>query len=262
MHCTSSIQGAVKMDLKSPIDIVLSVWNRPEMTDRVIRELAMQTTTPSRLIVVDDGSDKKTYNMLQKFKRDGFIDVLIRHKNNLGLEASKNDGMQAVKSDLFISTDNDCLPEYFTKDGDWLSKLVKLMNDHLDFGAIACRTQVMIGTGNIYDGFEEQNLVDFPWPGGSLRIMRAKLVRDLGGWRDWEPSRGSEEKTICQKIRDAGYRTGFAVKIRTYHMFGNDQNWGYAGVEPENHGHKPVCHPAIQNGDNEEDIVRWLNHEV
>ena len=249
------------MDLKFPIDIVLTTWNRPEMTDRVIRSLATRTTTPSRLIVVDDGSEKKTYNMLQKFKRDGVIDVLIRHRKNIGLEASKNDGMQAVESELFISTDNDCLPEYYTEKGDWLSKLVKLMEERQDFGAIACRTQVMIGTGNIYDGFENQEVVDFPWPGGSLRIMRSKLVRELGGWRDWEPSRGSEEKYICQKIRDAGYRTGFAVNVRTYHMFGNDGNWGYEGLEPKLHGHNPVCHPAIQNGDNEEDIERWLSHE-
>jgi glycosyltransferase involved in cell wall biosynthesis len=250
------------MALKSPIDIVLSVWNRPAMTERVIRDLAVQTTTPSRLIVVDDGSEKETYNMLQKFKRDGIIDTLIRHKKNIGLEASKNDGMQAVQSELFVSTDNDCLPEYYTEEGDWLSKLVKLMDERPDFGAIACRTQVMIGTGNIYDGFEEQPVVDFPWPGGSLRIMRSQLVRDLGGWRDWEPSRGSEEKHICQKIREAGYRTGFAVKVRTYHMFGEDGNWGYGGLEPELHGHTPVCHPAIQNGDNEDDIGRWLSHEV
>jgi GT2 family glycosyltransferase len=145
------------------------------------------------------------------------------------------------------------------KDGDWLSKLVALMEANPDFGAISSRTQVMIGTGNIYDGHEEDPVVEFPWPGGSLRIMRSMVVKDVGGWRDDVVSRGSEERYISERLHEEGYKTGFAVKVRCYHMFGTDANWGYGDLEPNKHGHNPVCHPAIQGGDNEEDIEAWLN---
>jgi hypothetical protein len=40
-------------------------------------------------------------------------------------------------------------------------------------------------------------------------------------------------------------------------MFG-DGNWGYGDLTPEEHGHNPVCHPAIQNGDDENEIKKYL----
>jgi glycosyltransferase involved in cell wall biosynthesis len=232
------------------------------MSERTIKHLALVTSTPSRLIVVDDGSDRETNTMLQRLKREGFIDTLIRNKYNIGLEPSKNLGLQAVKSDYFISTDNDCLPEYPRKD-DWLAKLIHLMDMNPGYGAIACRTQVMIGTGNIFEQADEtgEPLVDFPHPGGSVRIMQRKLITRIGGWRDWVESRGSEEKHIGGKLREIGFRSAFATHVRCYHMFGDDANWGYGTLEPEKHGHTPIWHPAIQNGDDEGDIERWLKHE-
>jgi hypothetical protein len=76
---------------------------------------------------------------------------LIELDENIGLEPAKNIGLQNVESDLFVSTDNDCIPMPPDKEGDWLSKLVKLMDDNPEFAAISCRTQVMIGSGNIFD---------------------------------------------------------------------------------------------------------------
>ena len=245
----------------NPLDIVMTVWNRPKMTDRCIRHLAKVTTTPSRLIVVNDGSDKETETVLNKLKKEGFIDVLIKNKMNMGLEPSKNIGLQSVRSEFFVSTDNDCLAEYPRGGNDWLHKQIDLMNMNPEYGAIACRTQVMIGTGNIFHEHENESIVDFPWPGGSLRIMNADTVKKLGGWRDWRESRGEEERHMGGKMAECGVKMGFSVKIRCYHMFGDDGNWGYGMLDPQKHGHNPVCHPAIQNGDNEENIERWLNHE-
>jgi len=63
--------------------------------------------------------------------------------------------------------------------------------------------------------------------------------------------RGSEEKYIGEKIRAAGYKTGFATNIRCYHLFGDDGNWGYGDLKPEEHGHTPIWHPALK-GDRKE----------
>jgi hypothetical protein len=143
------------------------------------------------------------------------------------------------------------------KDGDWLSKLNKLIFENPDFGAISSRTQVMIGTGNIFDGHEDEDIVEFPWPGGSLRLMNTQAVRDAGGWRDDAPSRGSEERHIGQGLHLLEYKTGFAVKVKCYHLFGSG-NWGYGEMLPEEHGHNPVCHPLIQNGDDQNDIKEYV----
>lgn len=242
-------------------DIVLNTWNRPKMTERVILALAKNTTTPSRLIVVDDCSDAPTQKILEKYYKAGIIDKLIINDERLGLEPSRNVGLKEVQSDYYISMDNDCLPMPPDENGDWLFKLVELMDVNLDFAAIACRPQVMVGTGNIFEEADlcHADVVEFPWPGGSIRIMNTDLVREVGGWRDNVPSRGQEERYICGKLNELGYKTGFAVQVKTYHMFGHDANWGYGEVDPSEHGHGPVSHPAIQNGDSEKEIDRWLN---
>jgi GT2 family glycosyltransferase len=141
------------------------------------------------------------------------------------------------------------------ENGDWLSQLVELMDNNPDYGAISCRTQVMIGTGNIFEGHEEEDLLEFPHPGGSLRIMRTDLVKKIGGWRKDVGGRGSEEKYICGKIHEAGFKTGFAVKVKCYHLFG-DSNWGYEDMKPEEHGHTPIYHPAL-NGDDQEELKNY-----
>lgn len=116
----------------------------------------------------------------------------------------------------------------------------------------------MIGTGNIFDGKEEEQVVEFSHPGGSLRIMRTDIVKRVGGWAEEKEGRGQEEMYICGKLREEGYKTGFAVNVKCYHMFGNDANWGYGNLDFEDHGHKLTWHPAIINGDDEKEIKKWL----
>jgi len=241
----------------SKIDIVMVCWGRMAMTELAIMTISQHTMTPYRLIVIDNYSSEEMRDMLRNLEDNGVIDVLVLLDTNIGLEPAKNIGLSHVKSELFISTDNDCLPMKDNDDGDWLQKLVTLMDNNEEYAAIASRTQVMIGTGNIFDEHENEDIVDFPWPGGSLRIMRTAAVIEAGGWRDDVVSRGSEERYICGLLHELGYKTGFSTKVRCYHMFG-DGNWGYGDMSPEEHGHNPVCHPLIQNGDDVEDVKEYI----
>ena len=239
------------------IDISLVTWNRPDITKKCIEAIEKSTIHPYRLIVIDNGSKQETRDLLWNLYTEKKIDLLVLLEKNYGLEYAKNVGLSYVKSKYHISTDNDLIPQV-----GWLGRLIDLMDKNPKYAAIACRTQVMIGTGNIYDKKEKQDIVEFPHPGGSLRIMRTDFVKAAGGWRDDEPLRGSEEKHICSKLHEMGYKTGFAVKVKCYHMFGKDENWGYGKLKPEKHGHTPVWHPAIQGGDNEEDMNKWLNEKI
>lgn len=247
---------------KKKIDIVMTTWERPELTELSIKAIAKNTLTPSRLTVIDNGSSKEMKKMLLGLKNLGLIHNLVLMEENIGLEPAKNIGMAFVRSDLFISTDNDCLPEkpntYYYGRECWLGRLIQLMEKYPEYAAISARTQVMIGTGNIFDGHEADDVVQFPHPGGSLRIMRTDLVNEVGGWRKSVDGRGSEEKYICGKFNDMGLKTGFATEVKCYHMFGK-QNWGYPeDWRPERHGHTLVWHPAIINGDDDEEIKKYI----
>ena len=255
-----------------PVDLHLVSWNRPKMTELVIKTIHRNTKPSSyRLVVWDNGSDESTQQMLAGLQNNGYIDELLLMSDNLGLEAARQ-GMllEMTEGDYFICIDNDCLPPTVKEGVDWVERLVDLMEKYEDFAAISCRTQVMIGTGNIFEEADVvgDDIVEFPHPGGSLRIMRTSAVRQVGGWDRGAEGRGAEERYICGKLRDAGYRTAFATSVRTLHLFGTrgvegTDRWGYnKDLKPEDTGHSDIDHPALRNGDDREEISLYSGEEL
>lgn len=261
------------------IDLHLVSWNRPEMTELVIRTIHKNTKRDNfRLVVWDNGSEENTQEMLRDMGENGLIDELSTSQENMGLEFARQElfkstfwhgGWDDKRCDYFVCIDNDCLPPPMEGGKDWLERLVELMEKYEDFAAISMRTQVMIGTGNIFEEADQvgDDIVEFPHPGGSFRIMRTEAVRQVGGWDRGAEGRGAEERYICGKLRDAGYRTAFAAKIKTLHLFGvrdrTQERWGYAeGMKPEETGHSDISHPALTNGDDFNEVAAYCGEEL
>jgi hypothetical protein len=120
--------------------------------------------------------------------------------------------------------------------------VVDLMNRYPDYGAIACRPQVLVA--DTMKHFEtDDEVVEFPRIPGYARIMRTKWVNEVGAWKDKRPLRGHEEIWISEKFREKGYRVGWANNIGCWHLFGKEDTdeWGYPkNMKPEDHGHNPV----------------------
>lgn len=254
-----------------PIDLHLVSWNRPKMTELVIRTIHRNTKSGSyRLVVFDNGSTTSTKELLLYLHEDGFIDEIIMSPDNRGLEYARQKLLENTVGEYFICVDNDCLPEPEADGKDWVERLYELMEKYEDFAAISCRTQVMIGTGNIFEEADlaGDDIIEFPHPGGSLRIMRTQAVRDVGGWDRDAQGRGAEERYIGGKLHDSGWRTAFAVKIPTLHLFGTrgddgTDRWGYdKNLKPEETGHSDISHPALTNGDDIEEIKKYAGEEL
>ncbi len=246
------------------IDLHLVSWNRLPMTELVIRTIHRNTNRDNfRLVVLDNGSDGDIPERLEALHDNGLIDEFIPIKTNLGLEAARNLLLQeCTQSDYFVCVDNDCLIMPKKGDKDWLEELYELIQYFKDYAAIAARTQVMIGTGNIFEKADRANelIVDFPHPGGSYRIMDTKRVWEVGGWSREAPGRGQEEKFICGKLHGANYETAFATEVRCLHLFGpqGTDRWGYPGhFKPEDSGHSNVYHPALEQGDDEVQLLEY-----
>lgn len=259
------------MILPEPICLHLISWNRPKMTELVVKAIHCNTQRGSfKLIVLDNGSNEKTVEMLQDLRDDGLIDELVPLKTNLGLEAARQLLLREfTNSKYFVCVDNDCLPEPISTPplADWLERLVELMERHEDYSAIALRTQVMIGSGDPFAGHEHEDVLDFPHPGGSFRLMRTGDVMAVGGWRGGTKGRGQEERYICSKLRAEGWKTGFATKIQCLHLFGDRQQtkerWGYdESLRPEDTGHSDIFHPALEQGDQKEEVVKFAGERL
>lgn len=251
-------------------DIVLVSWYRPKITELTIRTIRRNTKPENyRLIVIDNGSPKEQQEMLQDLQDNGYIDELVLNDTNRGLEPARNQGLALVQSKYFICEDNDCLPEPQSDGTDWVEKLVSLLENNPTYGAISCRTPVMIGTGNIFEEADEEghDIVKFSHPGGSLRIMITDVVKDAGGWREDVTGRGSEETYICGRLRESDWDAAFAVNVTCLHLFGDrtqaTDRWGYQiDWTPEETGHHDIWHPALANGDDIDDVIKYVGEDL
>jgi len=224
------------MESTKPIDIVMTTWQRENIAKLSLCAFKKNTKYPHRLIIIDNGS---TYEAQSLY--NSMADIYIRLDTNKGLEYAKWLGMTFVESDLFVSTDNDIMPYKYTPD--WLSLLVNLMEKNPIYGAIALRPQVLVGTGNIFDGKTEE-IVEFGHVPGYARIMRTNAVNKVGAWNEWRELRGHEEYWISERLHNMGLKTGFALNYKCWHLFGDDttDKWGYnKDMKPEEHGHNEVA---------------------
>jgi len=227
------------MEQKQPIDIVITTWRREWMTQSCLQALRVNTSTPHRIILIDSGSNPENQDLYAHM-----ADVYVKLDQNRGLEYAKYLGMQFVESPLFVSMDNDILP--YKYEPDWLGQLVGLMDANPEYGAIALRPQILVGTGMAM--FENaQPIVEFPHVPGYARLMRTDLVKRAGAWNEKRPLRGHEEMWIGGKFREMGYKMGWARDLRCWHLWGEqgrgEDMWGYIDTES---GHNPVW-PIPQN---------------
>lgn len=218
-----------------PIDILLTTYFRKDFTKQVIDHIIERTKTPFQFIVVDNGSTDGTREMLKEYEKahPSLFKRVILLNENKGLERAKMIGLEYVESDLFVNTDNDVLCPLL--EPDWLAQLIELMTNHPQYAAISMRPQILVGVGPIFAGARD-TVVENNVAGGSLRIMNTGLVKLVGGWRDIFDSR-SEEWHICTKLREVGYKVGYARDLFCYHLFGDNENWGYP--DDVKHYHNP-----------------------
>jgi len=70
------------------------------------------------VIVVDDGSTDRTSELVSEFPVR-----VVRHEVCRGIAAARNTGLRSARGDIYVSLDDDCVPE----DG-WLPALLKSLN--------------------------------------------------------------------------------------------------------------------------------------
>lgn len=88
------------------ISIIMSVYNDELNLENSIKSIINQTHKHFELIIINDGSNKKTKNILLKFKKNKKIRI-FHNKKNFGLPYSLNKAIKKSKYDLIARMDSD-----------------------------------------------------------------------------------------------------------------------------------------------------------
>ena len=104
------------------VSVVIPTYNRCRELERALNSVLSQTIQPEEVIIVDDGSNDQTLNMLQQYEKQ---DIKIIHQANRGVSAARNRGVEEGGSEwiAFLDSDDWWLPD----------KLQKQINFHREY---------------------------------------------------------------------------------------------------------------------------------
>lgn len=183
--------------------------NRSNSIATAICSARVQDFRPLRIAVVDDGSTDETLNIKDEFPEVNWT----RWEKNRGLVAARNFLMESASEEYFASLDDDA---HFLK-GDELSVAVAHLDQNKQVAAVAFdilspdRPQSVERTG-------AARAAIFIGCGHVLRLAHA---REAGLYVVSPGSYGGEEKDLCLRLMDAGYRIDRLLGVHVWHEKSN-----------------------------------------
>ena len=261
------------------IDIFITTYLRQDFAKECVKFIRERTRTPYKITIIDNGGNKWA-------EEDPDIRYVPLWKSvgNSGIHFAWNVAASLAEGPYFITTDPDLLVPDLTitslmsqeeiskltatevairanagEVGDWLDRMIDLIDDRPDYGAISMMPHIFIGAASI-DPNDPEDVLERNMCGAVFRIMRTEAVKQVGGWElKIEAGRNHEERTICSKLQAAGFKTGICSRIRAYHNFGT--NWGYPEeFTPEMQKHNPDLKDYVKQFDQRSayDEKTWL----
>tara|TARA_B100000795_G_scaffold243617_1_gene207623 strand:- start:210 stop:1007 length:798 start_codon:yes stop_codon:yes gene_type:complete len=101
------------------LTLIITTYNWPESLLLVLNSVENQALLPDEVIIADDGSTKKTYDLINEFNKKSKLNILHSWQKDIGFRASRsrNNAILKATGDYIILIDGDTiLHKSFVKD--------------------------------------------------------------------------------------------------------------------------------------------------
>lgn len=221
------------------VDIVIPVYNAKQDVINCVLSILRNTTSPYRLIIIDDCSDTPTKNALIDISREIKSISIIRNEENLGYTKSVNKGLRATRSDWVIILNSDTIVT-----PGWLEGLHECAQSSDSIGMVGALSNaaswqsvpyVQTATGewhlnpipnhlsidDMAARVRKVSLREFPKVkviNGFCQFIRSSMLEKIG-LLDEEafPYGYGEENDMCARAIKAGYSLAIADHVYIYH---------------------------------------------
>lgn len=193
------------MEPEKKISIIIPCYNDHLYIEQAVDSARAQTWPEKEIIVVDDGSNKKTKTKLRSLAQK--IDKLISQENK-GVSAARNKGIAVATGDFILILDSD---DYYEKE--FCEKAIPFFDDDPAVRIVTCYAR-WFRTNNDFREFKPD--------GGELKnfLIKNCALSAIFRKRDFEFSGGYDEKMLT------GYEDWeFYIRLL--------KTGGYAEVIPE-----------------------------
>src|SRR3990167_5055007 len=208
------------MRSQNPIfSIIIPTYGRPKQLDSCLSSIAKLSYNLNdiEVIVVDDGSNNPTDEIVQNFKE--IMVVRPIYQDHAGPATARNSGALEARGIYLAFTDDDCRPS-----PDWLRKLEERIRQNAD-SVIAGRT-VNDLSDNLYST-ATQLISDFLFSyynrerarfltSNNLALSK-ELYWGIGGFDVTFPLAAAEDREFCDRCIHKGYKALYAPEVVVHH---------------------------------------------
>ena len=180
----------------------MAAYNAERYVERAVNDILQQTFRDFELVIVEDGSNDATLEILRRLAATDERIVLLENARNLGLPASLNKGLRQCRADLVARADAD--DEYMV---DRLETQFSFMERRPEIGLLSCAVQKIDEQGS------ERSVTRFPLDDGTIRMrelfvncfshpgvmFRKELVLNVGGYN--ETFNKSQDVDLWERLR-------------------------------------------------------------
>ena len=205
--------------MKLNISLYIPVYNGESTIESVLKNALQLDPGADEIIIIDDGSNDKTKEILKKYENRITI---IKNKTNQGLGFSRNLAISKSKHQLVASIDADVEPEK-----KWLLKLYETQKN---FGSAICGGRMfekykdkniynmwrhIHGTQNPFGDKIIENLGDTV--SGSNTLLNKEVWSNVGGYLNQYKTNG-EDVTFCRKLVISKYKISYNGTAECNHL--------------------------------------------
>lgn len=244
-----------------PITIVIPVYNRAGIVKRTLDSVSRQTFRPLGVILVDNGSDDDSLQVLEEWKQnnsDENLSIEILSETRPGACAARNTGLDGVKSRyvMFFDSDDEMSPCH-------VERAMRVFDRNPDADIVGWNTdRVALDGSRQRARFASRDFLFNHVFHASLSTQRyacrTELVRKAGGWDEtvlgWNDYElGVRLLLLSPKILYAGNERTVTIHNQAESITGI----GYS-LSPEKWEHSlDVCQGHLEKAHKTE-AVRWI----
>lgn len=198
----------------STVLIGITTFNRDRVLAKAIESALEQEYEFKEVMVIDDASTDETPSIGKRFENLRWI----RRESSVGYRANRNEMMSRPEFDFYVSLDDDA---WFLV-GDEIQIAMDRMFQNEKLAAIA------------FDILspDEPNENERSHPSftnmfiGCGHLLRLSAVREVGNYVETPGSYGGEEKDLCIRLIDAGYKIEKLPGVHVWHdKAWDDRDW-------------------------------------
>ncbi|WP_303317375.1 glycosyltransferase family A protein [Flavivirga abyssicola] len=123
------------MEVKSNVTVIIPCFNDGAYIIEALNSVLNQTLKPEKVIIVDDGSDAKTKQIIESID---FKAVEIIFQKNKGVSSARNKAVSLAKTEFILNLDAD---DYF--DLTFIEKAVDVLNNNSKIAAVGCYAKTL-----------------------------------------------------------------------------------------------------------------------